>query len=168
MEILDTFYETIRQINNRLAELESHHTLYRGPKGPKGDKGDSGSPGRDGKDSTVVEVNTLREERNAFREEPNQFRKELHDLRTAACAEMQKLAADYEQRLSEIFDKEVAAFCELRDRGAEELAKFRETLDVHRKETEALCARRDHASEELAKFRETALVLSAPMKPEKV
>ena len=63
-ESFDTFYETIRQINKRLAELESHHTLYRGPKGSKGDKGDPGMPGRDGRHSTVVEVNTLKEERN--------------------------------------------------------------------------------------------------------
>lgn len=113
--------EILEKINKRLELLEQVHTRYQGPPRKKGDRGESGPTGRDGRDSTELE--TLRAERNAFREELNAFRKELHQFRVAACMEMQKLAADYEQRLSEIFDKEVGAFCELRDKSCAEIAE---------------------------------------------
>lgn len=50
--------EILDKIHKRLADLDSHHTLYRGPKGERGPKGDPGPPGRDGRDS--VELETLR------------------------------------------------------------------------------------------------------------
>lgn len=49
-ELLDSVHETFRNIEQRLAVLETVHTTYSGPRGPRGDKGDPGPQGPAGKD----------------------------------------------------------------------------------------------------------------------
>lgn len=68
-----------------------------------------------------AEVNALREERNEAGEELNNFRKELHDFRTSLSTDMRELCEHTQADLADVYQREVEAFCAMRDKSWAEL-----------------------------------------------